>query len=49
MHKPVQRDPRKPYAPPKLSIYGTVKQLTKKMGLRHTRDGGGLPRIKTAI
>ncbi len=49
MLKPVQRDPRKPYAPPQLSVYGTVKALTKKMGFHHTRDGGGLPRIKTAI
>jgi hypothetical protein len=49
MLKPVQRDPRKPYAPPKLSVYGTVKELTKKVGLRKTRDGGSLPRFKTAM
>ena len=49
MLKPVQRDTKKPYSSPKLSVYGTVKELTKKLGLRHTRDGGGLPRIKTAI
>lgn len=48
MHKPVQRVPRKPYAAPQLSVYGTVKELTKHMGLRHTRDGGNFPRIKTA-
>jgi hypothetical protein len=49
MLKPVLRDPKKPYSSPKLSVHGTVKALTQKMGLRHTRDGGGLPRIKTAI
>jgi hypothetical protein len=49
MLKPVQRDPKKPYSSPKLSVHGTVKELTKKVGFRKTRDGGGLPRIKTAI
>ena len=48
MLKPAQRDPKKPYTSPKLSVYGTVKVLTQNMGLRHTRDGGSLPRIKTA-
>jgi hypothetical protein len=49
MLKPVQRDPKKPYSSPKLSVYGTVKALTQKVGFRKSRDGGGLPRIKTAI
>jgi hypothetical protein len=49
MLKPVKRDSKKPYSSPKLTIYGTVQQLTQKMGLRQNKDGGSFPRYKTHI
>jgi hypothetical protein len=47
MLKPVKRDSKKPYVSPKLTVYGTVKELTQKVGLRRTNDGGRFPRYKT--
>jgi hypothetical protein len=47
MDKPLQRGPRKPYASPKLTIYGTVQELTKRRGIRGNRDGGTFPRSRT--
>jgi hypothetical protein len=47
MLKPVKRDSKKPYSFPKLTIYGTVQQLTQKNGLRQNADGGRFPRNKT--
>jgi hypothetical protein len=47
MLKPVKRDTKKPYSSPILTIYGTVQQLTQKVGLRKTPDGGSRLRIKT--
>jgi hypothetical protein len=40
MLKPAKRDPKKSYSSPILTTYGTVKQLTQKVGLRKTPDGG---------
>jgi hypothetical protein len=47
MDKPLQREPKKPYASPKLTIYGTVQELTKSVGIRGNRDGGAFPRFRT--
>jgi len=47
MLKPVKRDFKKPYSSPKLTTYGNVQQLTQKVGLRKTSDGGRFPRYKT--
>jgi len=48
MAKPVQRDVKKPYSSPLLTVYGTVQNLTQKVGLvRHT-DGGRFPRLRTS-
>jgi len=49
MHKPLQRGPKKEYAPPKLTIYGTVQELTKKVGIRGHRDNGRFPRFRTHL
>jgi hypothetical protein len=49
MLKPVKRDSKKPYSSPALTIYGTVQQLTQKVGLRRTPDGGTRMRIKTHL
>ena len=40
MAKPVKREPKKPYAKPSLTVYGTVRELTKKVGTVGNRDGG---------
>jgi hypothetical protein len=48
MAKPGKRDAKKPYSPPILTIYGTVQELTQKVALRRTRDGGSFPRVRTS-
>ncbi len=40
MDKPVKREPKKPYSKPKLTVYGTVRELTKSVGRHHHLDGG---------
>ena len=40
MGKPVKREPKKPYSKPKLTVYGTVRELTQKVGTRGQLDGG---------
>jgi hypothetical protein len=47
MLKPVKRDNKKPYSSPIITVYGTVQQLTEKVGIRKTNDGGQFPRFKT--
>ncbi|HXM95017.1 MAG TPA: lasso RiPP family leader peptide-containing protein [Candidatus Dormibacteraeota bacterium] len=47
--EPVKNTPKKKYAPPKLTKYGTVRELTKKVGAHGNPDGGGFPRNKTAV
>lgn len=49
MYKPVNREGKKPYSSPILTVYGTVQELTRAVGLRRTRDGGSLPQIRTAL
>ena len=40
---------KKPYSPPKLTIHGTVEELTKKVGTSGQRDGGVPPNFKTHL
>jgi hypothetical protein len=40
MHKPVKREPKKPYSKPTLTAYGTVRELTQTRGRHGTADGG---------
>jgi hypothetical protein len=41
--------PKKPYEPPELKMYGTVRDLTKKVGLRGQSDNGtSFPNIRTS-
>jgi len=47
MPKQAIQEFKKPYTPPVLTIYGTVRELTQQKGLRATRDGGKFPTIKT--
>jgi hypothetical protein len=49
MDKPLLGGPKKPYVSPKLTIYGPVQELTKRIGIRGNRDGGGFPRSRTHI
>jgi hypothetical protein len=39
---PVAPIPKKPYLSPKLTIYGTVRELTLHIGSRGNKDNGGL-------
>jgi hypothetical protein len=40
MLKPVERDNKKPYSSPMITVYGTVEELTKKVGIKGNSDGG---------
>jgi hypothetical protein len=48
MRKPVEQGAKKPYSSPILTVYGTVRELTQKVGLVRHRDGGRFPRVRTA-
>ena len=38
MDKPVKPEPKKPYTPPKVTVYGTVRELTLSQGRRGHKD-----------
>ncbi len=40
MPKPVKREAKKPYKKPSLTVYGTVRELTQKVGRTGNADGG---------
>jgi hypothetical protein len=40
MDKARKPEPKKPYKPPKLTVYGTVRDLTRAVGRRRNPDGG---------
>jgi hypothetical protein len=50
MAKPVAPIPKKPYLSPKLTVYGTVRELTLKIGRHGKPDGAPRgPRNTTAV
>jgi hypothetical protein len=49
MDKPLIRGLKKPYLSPKLTVYGTVQELTKRQGFRGNRDGGRFPTSRTHV
>jgi hypothetical protein len=49
MPKPVKRDNKKLYLSPIITVYGTVQELTQKVGLRHNPDGGRFPMARTHV
>jgi len=49
MDKPGIRVPKKPYIAPLLKVYGTVQELTNKIGRNATSDGGTFPTFKTKV
>lgn len=40
MARPVKREPKKPYKKPSLTVYGTLRELTQKVGVSGKADGG---------
>jgi hypothetical protein len=49
MTKPVNRQPKKPYTPPALTVYGTITELTKAVGTHRNPDGGRFPKNATSL
>jgi hypothetical protein len=55
MAEPVKREPeeskkpKKPYTKPTLTVYGTVTELTQKVGLTGSLDNGLPPHFKTQV
>jgi hypothetical protein len=49
MRKSIERGTKKVYSTPILTVYGTVRELTQRVGLRRQRDGGRFPRVRTSI
>ncbi len=43
MGKPAKREAKKPYSKPTLTVYGTVRELTQRVGNRSKQDGGVQP------
>ena len=42
-------EPKEPYSTPKLTIYGTVEQLTRQIGVHGQADGGSFPTFRTQV
>ncbi len=51
MGKPAKRETKKPYSKPTLTVYGTVRELTQRVGPRgkHDRAGGSPLRNRTSF
>jgi hypothetical protein len=49
MDKPLIRGLKKPYLSPKLTVYGTVQELTKKTGVHGNRDNGRFAIFRTHV
>lgn len=47
--EPAKNPPKKKYSAPKLTKYGTVRELTKNVGSHGSPDSGVFPRNKTAV
>ncbi len=47
MPKPATLHNKKPYEPPRLVVYGTVRDLTQTVGPLRTGDGGTFPHNRT--
>lgn len=43
MGRPVKREPKKPYSKPVLTVYGTVRELTRTLGNTGSLDGQPIP------
>jgi hypothetical protein len=47
MDKTVKSGAKKVYSPPQLTVYGTVRELTQKVGPTQRTDGGKFPKNRT--
>jgi len=43
MGKPAIRETKKPYSKPTLTVYGTARELTQRVGNHGKQDGGVQP------
>jgi hypothetical protein len=43
MAQPAEREPKKPYSKPRLTVYGTVRELTLSVGHTGNKDGQSNP------
>lgn len=48
MDKAGKPETKKPYTPPALTVYGTVRDLTRQVGNRRSPDGGHPNKFRTA-
>jgi len=44
MKQPSEKVARKPYQPPKLLVYGNLREMTQSVGTKGGPDGGPNPR-----
>jgi hypothetical protein len=49
MNRPTEMKLKDPYSTPKLTIYGTIEQLTKAVGPHINADGGVFPKDRTQL
>jgi hypothetical protein len=49
MDKAGKPAPKKPYTPPVLTVYGTVRDLTRKVTSVGTADGAFFPHNRTQV
>ena len=49
MNRPTKPEPKEPYSTPKLTIYGTIEQLTKAVAVHGSMDGGSPPTNRTQV
>jgi len=49
MPKKKDKTAKKKYAPPALKVYGTVRELTRTVGRKGSRDGGAFRKIRTHV
>jgi len=49
MDKHQKPQPKKPYVAPALTVYGTIRELTKAVGPARNPDNGRFPRNRTSL
>ena len=49
MDSATEQERKEVYFTPKLTIYGTIEELTKAVGNTGSNDGGSAPKTKTEI
>jgi len=49
MDSATEQERKEVYFTPKLTIYGTIEELTKAVGTTSSLDGGTSPKIRTQI